>query len=488
MKNNRFSCKLISFIIFIYSILTMSCSSENNENLSPNIILIFMDDLGYGDIGTTGAIQYSTPNIDKMASQGMQFTNFYSVSAICSASRAALLTGSYPNRVGIMGALFPDSKIGLNSEEETIADLLKGVGYATSIVGKWHLGDAEKFLPLQHGFDEYFGLPYSNDMWPVDYDGGTVTDSTKWAYHMPPLPLIEGNETIEYITDLQDQDMLTTRYTEKAVSFIERNKENPFFLYFAHTMPHVPLGVSDKFRGKSDQGLYGDMMMEIDWSVGEIMQVLKDNGIENNTLVIFTSDNGPWLNFGDHAGSSGGLREGKQTTWEGGQRVPAIMYWPDVIPEGTINNKLAATIDLLPTFSAITGSPLPVRTIDGINILPLLKGEQEVTPREHMFYYYNENDLHAIRQGRWKLVFPHEWSSYENEIPGNGGLPGARNTVSTEMALYDLRRDPGERYDVIKQHPEVVKEILKLAEQARQDLGDALVNEPGENRRKPGQL
>lgn len=461
-------------------------AQENTSN--PNIILIYMDDMGYGDIGSTGAMNYQTPNIDKMASEGMRFTNFYTVSPICSASRAALLTGSYPTRIGITGALMPNADIGINSNEVTIAELLKDQGYATGMVGKWHLGDAQKFLPLQHGFDEYFGLPYSNDMWPVDYDGTPADSGSFHAKYFPPLPLIEGNETIEYMEDHQDQDRLTTRYTEKAVNFIERHKEQPFFLYFAHAMPHVPLGVSDKFRGKSDQGLYGDMMMEVDWSIGQLLQVLRDNEIEDNTLVIFTSDNGPWLNYGNHAGSAGGLREGKQTTWEGGNRVPAIIHWPKVVPAGVINNYMAATIDILPTIAAITGASLPDHKIDGVNISSLLKGEKDSQPRKSLYFYYNENDLQAVRNGKWKLVLPHKWNSYEGKLPGTGGYPGERHIQSTNMALYDLRRDPGERYNVIDQHPEVLEELMKLVEEARQDLGDDLTDRKGENKRKPGKL
>ncbi|WP_234572925.1 sulfatase family protein [Rhodohalobacter sp. 614A] len=461
-------------------------AQENTSN--PNIILIYMDDMGYGDIGSTGAMNYQTPNIDKMASEGMRFTNFYTVSPICSASRAALLTGSYPTRIGITGALMPNADIGINSNEVTIAELLKDQGYATGMVGKWHLGDAQKFLPLQHGFDEYFGLPYSNDMWPVDYDGTPADSGSFHAKYFPPLPLIEGNETIEYLEDHLDQDRLTTRYTKKAVEFIERHKEQPFFLYFAHAMPHVPLGVSDKFRGKSDQGLYGDMMMEVDWSIGQLLQVLRDNEIEDNTLVIFTSDNGPWLNYGNHAGSAGGLREGKQTTWEGGNRVPAIIHWPKVVPAGLINNYMAATIDILPTIAAITGASLPDHKIDGVNISSLLKGEKNSQPRKSLYFYYNENDLQAVRNGKWKLVLPHKWNSYEGKLPGKDGYPGERHIQSTNMALYDLRRDPGERYNVIDQHPEVLEELMELVEEARQDLGDDLTDRKGENKREPGKL
>lgn len=486
MMKSRFGLKRIARVLLTIltaaPLMTGYAADERGQAEDPNIVLIFMDDMGYGDIGSTGAINYTTPNIDRLASQGMEFTSFYTVSPICSASRAALLTGSYPNRVGITGALFPGSEIGLNRDETTIAEMLKEQGYATGMVGKWHLGDARKFLPLQHGFDEYFGLPYSNDMWPHDYDGSPKDN--------PPLPLIEGNETLEYIEDMQDQDRLTARYTQRAVDFIHRKGrgEEPFFLYFAHTMPHVPLGVTEQFRGASEQGIYGDVMMEVDWSVGEIMRALRENDLEDNTLVIFTSDNGPWLNFGTHGGSAGGLREGKQTTWGGGVRVPAIMSWPAVIPKGSINNRMAATIDLLPTFSAITEASLPERKIDGVNIYPLLQGDESARPRDHLYFYYNENDLEAVRQGHWKLVLPHQWLSYENELPSQEGLRADRHLTSTGLALYNLRRDPGERYNVMEQNQDVIEDIMELVEQARKDLGDNLVGEPGENRRAPGTL
>lgn len=480
--------KYVLFSIFIGLILLVKNVTAQDIPTNPNIILIYMDDMGYGDVGQTGAINYQTPNIDKMASEGIRFTNFYTVSPICSASRAALLTGTYPNRIGVTMALFPNSDIGINSSEVTVAELLKGQGYATGMVGKWHLGDAEKFLPLQHGFDEYLGLPYSNDMWPVDYDGTPADSGSFRARYFPPLPLIEGNETIEYVEDHQDQDKLTTRFTERAVDFIDRKADQPFFLYIAHPMPHVPLGVSEKFRGKSEQGLFGDMMMEVDWSVGQLIQSLRENDIEENTLVVLTSDNGPWLNYGNHAGSAGGLREGKQTTWEGGVRVPAIMYWPNEIPAGTTNNKMSATIDLLPTFASITDAPLPENKIDGVDISSLLKGDTESQPRNSLLFYYNENDLQAVIKGKWKMVLPHKWNSYEDELPAHDGFPGERHIEYTNMALFNLRRDPGERYNVIEQNPDMVEDLLELVEQARQDLGDDLTDREGDNRRKPGKL
>ncbi len=445
--------------------------------------------MGYGDVGCFGATQYNTPNIDRLAATGMRFTNFYVAQAVSSASRAGLLTGCYSNRVGISGALMPYDSIGINADEELIPELLSPRGYRNAIVGKWHLGHHYQFLPLQNGFQEYFGLPYSNDMWPVDYDGKPATkDKSPGKLRYPPLPLIKGNEKIKVIETLEDQAQLTTLYTEYAVDFINRNKKNPFFLYLAHSMTHVPLAVSDKFKGKSKQGLFGDVVMEIDWSVSEIMKALQKNGLSENTLVIFTSDNGPWLNFGNHAGSAGGLREGKGCSWEGGQRVPCIMSWPARIPSGEICNNIASTIDLLPTFSAITGSALPVKKIDGVNILSLLEGNFDANPRDIFYYFYRKNSLENVRKGQWKLVLPHTFRSYEGNMPGNDGWPGKTSYLKTDYALYDIRRDPGERYDVKELYPAVVDDLKKFADEMRQDLGDENYNMPGVNSRKPGSI
>ena len=453
-----------------------------------NIIVVFIDDMGYGDLGCYGATGYKTPNIDRMAAQGVRFTNFVAAQAVCSASRAGIMTGCYPNRVGISGALMPDSKIGLNPEEETMAEVLKKRQYKTAAIGKWHLGCLKEFLPLQQGFDEYLGLPYSNDMWPVNFDGKPVTrESNARKAGYPQLPLIEGNDKIREIRTLEDQSELTTLYTERAVKFIGENKKNPFFLYLAHSMCHIPLAVSGKFKGKSEQGLFGDVIMEIDWSVGEIMKALEKNGIDKNTLLVFTSDNGPWLNFGNHAGSAGGLREGKGGSFEGGQREPCIMKWPGHIAAGTICNQLASTIDLLPTFAEIAHADLPKKKIDGISILPLLKGDPNANPRESFLYYYRKNSLEGVRKGTWKLVFAHPGRTYHGFEPGKDGFPGKTNeNFNFEEALYDLRRDPGEQYDVKEFYPEVVAELKKIAADARVDLGDDLTNHPGKNRREPG--
>ena len=476
--------------IFVLTAASLAVNTSYAQPHSPNVVLIFMDDLGYGDLSCYGATGYKTPNLDKQASQGIRFTNFVSAQAVCCASRAGILTGCYPNRVGISGALMPDSKIGLNPEEETIAEVLKKRNYKTAAIGKWHLGHQREFLPLQQGFDEYLGLPYSNDMWPVYFDGTrNISPAYSRKLNYPELPLIRNNDKIRELKTLDDLAELTTIYTENASDFIKRNKSNPFFLYLAHSMTHVPLAVSAKFKGKSEQGIFGDVMMEIDWSVGEIMKVLKDNGLEDNTLVIFTSDNGPWLNFGNHAGSTGGLREGKGNSFEGGQREPCIIKWPGHIEAATICNKLASTIDILPTLAAITNSPLPEKKIDGVNILPLMLGDENADPRETFLYYYRKNSLEAIRKGNWKLVFAHPSRTYIGFKPGVDGFPGSTNeNFDFEEGLYDLRRDPGERYNVKEYYPEIVAELKKLADEARIDLGDDIQNIKGQNRREPGRI
>lgn len=477
------------YIKFSLVLLNIFAYGQNNKTQikgSPNIVLIVADDMGYGDLGSFGATQYSTPNLDELATEGVRFTDFYVSQPVCSASRAAILTGCYSNRVGITGALGPHSEIGLNPDESTIADLLKKAGYNTAAIGKWHLGHQKEFLPLQQGFDEFLGLPYSNDMVPFFYDGTrNIPEAYKRKLTYPELPLIKGNDKIRELKTLKDQDILTTLYTETAIDFIERSKDTPFFLYFAHSMPHVPLAVSSKFKGKSEQGLYGDVIMEIDWSVGQIMKTLEKNGISKNTLVIFTSDNGPWLNFGNHAGSTGGLREGKGTTFEGGQRVPCIMRWPGIIPEGLISNKLATTMDLLPTVVSIAGAAFPNKKIDGVDILPLMKGDKDANPRKSLYYYYGKNSLEAVSDGEWKLIFPHKYRSY-NLMPGINGLPGEYGKGEIGLELYDMRRDPGERYNVKEMYPEIVARLNKLGDEARGDLGDDLTGRAGKNRRGPG--
>ena len=484
----KFQAELLIATMAVGSTLGMSsCTTEK----TPNIVIILTDDQGYADVGCYGAEGFTTPNLDEMAAEGMRFTNFYASQAVCSASRSSLLTGCYAERVGIRGALMPWSEVGLNPQETTIADMLKSEDYATGIFGKWHLGHQKQFLPLQHGFDEYLGLPYSNDMWPVDFNGQAITEenpgSKPHKIRYPQLPLIEGNEKIEEIRTLDDQATLTTRYTERAVQFIKKNKDNPFFLFVPHSMPHVPLGVSDKFKGKSEQGMYGDVIMEIDWSVGEILSALKRNKLDKNTLVIFLSDNGPWMNFGNHAGSAKPLREAKGTMLEGGPRVPCIMRWPGHIKSDQVCNNMAASIDILPTIAAITGAQLPVNKIDGLNILSLLENQKDAKPRDSYYYYYG-GELRAVRQGEWKLYFPHKSRSYLGMEPGMDGYPGKYAVLEMGLELYNLENDISETNNVIADHPDVVEELKLLGEEARIDLGDRLTEREGLNIRPPGRV
>lgn len=474
----------IGLILFtLIGIGLIQCT--NKKEKLPNVVIIFTDDQGYADVGCYGAKGFETPNLDKLADEGIRFTDFYASQAVCSASRSSLLTGCYAERIGISGALMPTSKIGLNPEEETIAELLKKKDYATAIFGKWHLGQDTTFLPLNQGFDEYLGLPYSNDMWPVGYDGKPEISKRKKNY--PVLSLIDGSKKIKEINTLEDQATLTTRYTERAVDFIRNNKDKPFFLYMPHSMPHVPLAVSDKFKGKSKQGLYGDVIMEIDWSVGQIMKTLKECGICDNTLVIFASDNGPWLNFGNHAGSALPLREGKGAMWEGGPRVPCIMHWPGQIPAATVCDKMASTIDILPTLATIVDVPLIGNKIDGVNIMPLMLNQKDANPRETFYFYYGKQ-LRAVRQGDWKLYFPHKYRSYKGVEPGKDGFPGKYATGECGLELYNLKTDISEIHNVAARHPDIVEELKKLAEKARTELGDALTNRKGTEVREPGRL
>ncbi|MFN5056112.1 MAG: sulfatase [Bacteroidota bacterium] len=479
--------KILSFTIGL-SILISTQLIAQQKNTSPNIILIYMDDMGYGDLSCYGAVDIQTPVLDKMAAEGMRFTNFLTTQAVCSASRASLLTGCYANRVGISGALWPKAGVGLSPDETTIAELLKQKNYATAAFGKWHLGDVKGYLPKSHGFDEYYGIPYSNDMWPVWYDGTPAKQGTNKSGY-PPLPLIEGDERVSTITTLDQQAQLTASLTDKTISFVEKNKNHPFFVYLAHPMPHVPINASPAFKGKSKQGLYGDVIQEIDANVGRIIQKIEELKLDKKTLIIFTSDNGPWFNFGNHAGNTGGFREGKGTSFEGGHRVPCIMYWKGVIPAGKVMNQLASTIDVLPTIAAMTNTQLPERKIDGVNLLPLLQGDLTQTPRSEFYYYYRKNSLEAVRKDNWKLVFEHPSRSYLNQVPGKNGFPGpSPEDVMMPKALYDLRRDPGERYDVQKEFPEIVKMLETIAEKARQELGDDLQKRTGNEVRLPATI
>lgn len=429
----------------------------------PNVVIIFIDDMGYADPGPFGATAYKTPHLDRMAAEGRKFTDFYVAQAVCSASRTGLLTGCYPNRVGILGALGPSSNIGISDKETLIPEICKQKNYATAIYGKWHLGHRPSFLPTRHGFDDYFGLPYSNDMWPFHPESPKA-----WA----PLPLIEGEKAVIPEVTHKEQEQLTTWYTEHAVKFIEKNKANPFFLYVPHAMVHVPLHVSDKFKGKSGAGLFGDVMMEVDWSVGQILDALKRTGVDDNTLVVFTSDNGPWLSYGEHAGSAGPLREGKGTAWDGGQRVSCLMRWPGKIPAGSVCNQPAMTIDLLPTIAKLIGAKLPDHKIDGLDIWPLMTDDKAKSPHDALYFYWGQG-LDALRAGKWSLHFPHDYRTLAGKPGGKGGAPAKYEPAKTDLALFDMENDIGQKTNLAAKYPEVVKELTALADRMRADLGDA---------------
>ena len=451
---------------------------------SPNVVVIFMDDMAYADIGPFGAKAYPTPHLDRMAKEGRKFTDFYVTQAVCSASRAGLLTGCYNVRVGIFGALGPKSNNGLHANEVTLAELCKQKGYATAIYGKWHLGHHKQFLPMQHGFDDYFGLPYSNDMWPY-HPGVLHLPMKERLKRWPHLPLIDKNEIINTQVSGKDQELLTTQYTERAVEFIEKNRDNPFFLYVPHSMVHVPLFVSDKFKGKSGAGLFGDVMMEVDWSVGQILETLRKHKLDKDTLVVFTSDNGPWLSYGDHAGSSGPLREGKGTMFDGGCRESTLMWWPGTIPAGSVCSTPAMTIDILPTVAELIGAQLPDHKIDGKSIVNLVTGKNDKSPQEAYYFYYGQQ-LQAIRMGKWKLHFPHGYRTMAGRPGGTGGIPTKYSQAKIGLSLFNLEEDIGESTDVKANHPKVVSKMQALGQAMRKELGDQ--GKKGSGQREAGRL
>lgn len=392
----------------------------------PNIVLIYCDDLGYGDLGCYGSA-IKTPNLDRMAAEGVRFTQFYSANPVCSPSRAALLTGRYPTRVSVPRVLFPTDKTGLPDSETTIAQMLKPQGYKTMCIGKWHLGHLPQFLPTNRGFDNYFGIPYSNDMSP------------RWL--MQDTQVIEQQATLE---------TLTPRYTEQAVQFIERSQGNPFFLYMPHTYPHIPLGASPKFRGKSPQGIYGDVVQELDWSVGQILDTLKKRNLDRDTLVMFSSDNGPWFQ-----GSPGKLRGRKGMTWEGGVREPFIARFPGRIPRGITQAGVSGTIDILPTIAQMCGASKPAQPLDGIDIWPLLSGRTQTLDRE-MLLYFDDWNIQCARWGKWKLHV----ARYNNVTYSPAPSGGRVNLPLVQPELYDLTTDVDESFDCAAENPEVVKQML----------------------------
>ena len=463
----------------------------------PNIVLIFTDDQGYGDVGCYGARQFSTPQFDQLARDGTRFTSFYVSQPVCSASRASLLTGCYANRVGLEGALNPTSKVGIHAKELLLSELLRERGYATALFGKWHLGHQAAFNPLRHGFDEYFGLPYPNDC---------SNQFHPIVRTFPPLPLMDGERTV---AEDPDQSQFTRQFTERSLRFMEQNRSRPFFLFLAHVMPHVPIHASESFRGKSKGGLFGDVIEELDWSVGEILKSLKTLGLEEQTLVIFTSDNGPFLSYGAHAGSAGPLRGGKLTTFEGGVRMPCLMRWPGKIPAGRVCDEILTTMDFVPTIAKLVGGKLSEQQIDGKDIWPVLSGGANAKSPHEAFFYFAGNELHAVRSGDWKLHFPHPYLEVAGE-PGRDGKPSNFDKLQPDsltksglegiatrhgyrvghigLTLYNLRDDLGEQQNVADQHPDVVRRLQTLAEQARADLGDDLTGRKGSGLRPPGSL
>jgi arylsulfatase len=461
----------------------------------PNVIIILADDLGYGDLSCYGSKNIRTPRIDSIAANGLRCTNFLVSQPVCTASRASLLSGCYANRIGMSGALNHTSRTGIHPDEELLPELLQAKGYTTACFGKWHLGTLPQFFPTRNGFHEWAGLPYSNDNGPAH---PTIPG-------MPPLPWYEGDQVTE--TD-PDQSQFTRRITRHAVDFIKRNQAKPFFLYLPHIMPHVPIAASADFRGKSNAGLYGDAVEELDAAVGTLLDTLKAQRLEQNTILIFLSDNGPFLSYGNHAGSAGALRGGKLTCFEGGVREPCIIQWPGHIKPNTTCRELVTSLDLLPTLAKVCGANMPKMEIDGVNVAHLFTGDTEHSARE-TFAYFNGTALHAVRKGRWKLHVPHDYLEVAAE-PGQNGKPsnwGKMNPLSIEnsgiagiasrhgyrvetlpQSLFDLDTDPSESMDVSAHHPKIVGDLLDLVETFRADLGDTNVKRGGRGCRAPGMI
>jgi len=447
----------------------------------PNIVLVFTDDQGWGDLSCFGSTEIPTPEIDRLAAEGMRFSSFYAAQPVCSASRASLLTGCYANRIGVRGAYGPNAKVGLSARETTIAEMLKPLGYRTAIFGKWHLGHLTPFLPTQHGFDTYFGIPYSNDMWP-----GHPESPKAWA----PLPWYRNNDPVAILKDHDAQEEITERLTVEAVNFIQSCGDSPFFLYVPHSMPHVPLGVSAPFRHRTPYGMYGDVIREIDASVGRLRSALEESGVLDDTIFIFTSDNGPWLSYGDHAGTTGGLREGKGTTFEGGVRVPFVIRDRKRVPAGSVCDEPSMTIDILPTIAEIVGADLPELPIDGKSLLALFEDRPGATsPHDALYFWYHDRHLEAMRSGRWKLHFPHRYRTLPEGAEGNNGIPAKYNyRARIGLSLFDLESDRAESMNVAEDHPEVLERLMKMADEMRAKLGDKLQGIDGSEERPIGTL
>jgi arylsulfatase A len=464
LKNNKNihmkNSKVLSVVLTLFLIVTGYSQNNKIQNSKPNIIIIFADDLGYGDLSCYGHPTIVTPNLDKMATEGQKWTNFYVAASVCTPSRAGLMTGRYPIRSGMCSdrsrVLFPDSTGGLPASEVTIAEQLKKAGYATAALGKWHLGYQKEYLPTSHGFDSYFGIPYSNDMNRANAKGLSRKEIF-WNADIKyfDVPLMKNETEIERPAN---QNTLTKRYNEAAVDFIKEQGDEPFFLYLAHNLPHVPLFASEDFLGTSKRGLYGDVLQEIDHGVGQIIKALEEKGIDKNTLVVFTSDNGPWLSYNDHGGSAGLLHDGKGTTWEGGMRVPGIFYWPETIKPGVVT-EVGSTLDLLTTASHLAGVELPKdRIVDGVDLsATFLSGTN--SNRDELIYYRGAK-VYAARKGAFKLHY----------ITQTSYVKDTKRTVYEQPLLFNLNVDPSEKYNIASEHPEIIAEIQKMVEDHKNNV------------------
>lgn len=462
--------KRFLFLLVLLPLFIMC--KKNEEQRQPNFVIIFCDDLGYGDLSSFGNPTINTPHLDRMAAEGQKWTQFYVADPVCTPSRAGLLTGRYPIRSGTTSkqrdVFFPDSGSGLQQEEVTIAEVLKQKNYATAAIGKWHLGHLPQYLPMAQGFDSYYGIPYSNDMdgapggW-LEYYNNRTDPNYQASIESYNVPLMENDKIIERPAD---QRTITRRYTERAVEYIKANKDQPFFLYLAHSLPHIPLFASDDFLGTSRRGLYGDVMQEIDHSVGQILQTLRDLKIDENTVVLFTSDNGPWLVFDTHGGSAGPLRAGKGTTFEGGQRVPTIFWGPGIIKQGVVT-EMGSTLDIINTFAAMSGTDIPSdRKMDGYDLSPALMGTGK-SPRNE-FYYWDFAELHAVRVGPWKLhIQQREILNYHNIAK------------MEHPELYNVEVDISEKFDRFEKNPDLVSELHKKLEKHLEDVADSTPDQLG---------
>ena len=487
----------LRFLLSTFSFLLCSAAAFAAAPATPppNVIFIVADDMGYADMGTQGARGFKTPHLDRMAAEGTRFTSFYVAQAVCTASRAALMTGTYPNRLGMQGAYNHTSRDGIHDDEWLMPEMFKARGYATFGAGKWHLGTRLKFHPQRHGFDEWVGIPYSND---------NSKYHPSLAPEMPPLPFYDGEKIVEHDPD---QAQFTRRFTDRAIAFMEKNAARPFFLYLPHVMPHVPIFASEKFKGRSALGLYGDVMEELDAAVGDLFAALQRLKLDERTLVVFISDNGPFLSYGEHAGSALPLREGKLTVFEGGVRVPCLVRWPGRVPAGRVSGVPFIGMDWLPTLTALVGGRTGPRPIDGRSALPLILGEPgAAAPHEHLFFY-SGTALHAVRSGPWKLHFAHPYITVAAE-PGRGGKPSnfgklaptsitqsgvegiaTRHGYRVEqlpLSLYNLEDDVSESRNVAAAHPDIVARLTAAADLARRDLGDSLTGVKGTALRAPG--